>query len=357
MPSAAKHLFVATLALVGTASAYRSEFRILRGVKLPPPEPLLALPHEYLGSAKLPAEWDWHNVNGTSLVTHSLNQHIPQYCGSCWAHGAMSALADRIKIARKGQGDDINLSIQQILNCGSDTAGSCHGGSAVGAYQFVKEQGFIPYDTCMPYLACSEESKEGFCASVDTTCPRNGFNTCRTCSTFLANGGECEALSTFPNATIAEYGQVTGADKMAAEIYARGPIACGINAGPALNYTGGIFDDASAGTGVDHIISVTGWGTDPKTGKQYWNVRNSWGQYWGELGYMRLTKGENQLGIESQCSWATLKQFTEVNTPCFEGGENCNGNATYARTVRDPAELAGFQGWGVSHAVLETPLA
>ena len=55
-------------------------------------------------------------------------QHIPHYCGSCWAHGAISSLMDRIKIAQKGKGTDINLSIQYILNCGAESAGSCHGG-------------------------------------------------------------------------------------------------------------------------------------------------------------------------------------------------------------------------------------
>ena len=72
--------------------------------------------------------------------------------------GALSALADRIKIARKGIGDDINLSIQYVLNCGGGVAGSCWGGSHSGAYEFAKTQGFIPYDTCQPYLACSSDS-------------------------------------------------------------------------------------------------------------------------------------------------------------------------------------------------------
>lgn len=44
-------------------------------------------------------------------------------CGSCWAHGSVSSLADRIKIARGAVGDDINLSIQFVLNCGTETAG------------------------------------------------------------------------------------------------------------------------------------------------------------------------------------------------------------------------------------------
>ena len=46
-----------------------------------------------------------------------------RYCGSCWAHGAMSSLSDRIKIARNASGDEINLSIQHILNCAGDVAG------------------------------------------------------------------------------------------------------------------------------------------------------------------------------------------------------------------------------------------
>jgi cathepsin X len=41
------------------------------------------------------------DVDGVSYLTHSLNQHLPQYCGSCWAHGSLSSLAVRIKIARR----------------------------------------------------------------------------------------------------------------------------------------------------------------------------------------------------------------------------------------------------------------
>ena len=88
------------------------------------------LPYTYLEESSLPRSFNWGSVDGggKSMLTRMLNQHIPQYCGSCWAHSSMSALADRIKIARNGIGTDINLSIQFLLNCGS-FAGSCHGGS------------------------------------------------------------------------------------------------------------------------------------------------------------------------------------------------------------------------------------
>jgi cathepsin X len=141
-------------------------------------------------------------------------------------------------------------------------------------------------------------------------------------------GGFCSEIDVFPNASIAEYGEVKGETDMMAEIYARGPIACAIDADPIRTYTGGIVDD-STDKDIDHIISVVGWGFDKPSNKKYWIVRNSWGEYWGELGYFRVVRGGNQLAIESACAWATPSTWTEHNFPCYEDGTNCVKKAFY----------------------------
>eukprot|EP00536_Pseudo-nitzschia_multiseries_P012158 jgi/Psemu1/207814/e_gw1.448.57.1 len=294
--------------------------------------------------------WDWRNIDGESYTTHALNQHIPQYCGSCWAHGALSSLGDRIKIARNGTGDEINLSVQYILNCATHTAGSCHGGSHTGVYEFIQSSGMVPYDTCQPYLACSSESTEGFCPHIDTTCSK--ANTCKTCDTFGGMGGQCTEIDVMPNATVAEYGTYSYlmdpsgiVHKIQSEIYARGPVATGVNAEPIVEYTGGRVDDTKLWhMMVNHIVSIVGWETDEETGDIYWIVRNSWGRYnRTKMGYFRILAGHNSLGIEMEVAWATPGQFTVRNFPCYENGANCNGHghgvggATTTQFYKDPS--------------------
>merc|ERR1712176_1448450 len=120
-----------------------------------------------------------------------------------------------------------------ILNCGN--AGSCHGGSGGGTYQWIYQNGHVATETSNPYLACSSESSEGFCQHVDTSC--SAMNTARTCPTFRE---DCVALSHYPNISIAEYN--------------RGPIACGVDATPLHTYETGI--STSMESGVNHVVSV-----------------------------------------------------------------------------------------------------
>ena len=70
------------------------------------------LPHTYLRAEDLPPAYNPNDVNGLTLTSTDLNQHIPVYCGSCWAHAPMSSLADRLKIASRGKGRDVIPAIQ-----------------------------------------------------------------------------------------------------------------------------------------------------------------------------------------------------------------------------------------------------
>jgi len=86
---------------------------------------------------------------------------------------------------------------------------------------------------------------------VDWSC--NVLNVARTCPDF---GVKCVGLTSYPKATIKEYGVISGVDAMMKEIYARGPIACDIDADPIANYTRGVF--VGDGKDINHDISIVG---------------------------------------------------------------------------------------------------
>lgn len=110
----------------------------------------------------LPDHFDWKNVDGTNYLTVTKNQHIPQYCGSCWAFATTSSLSDRIKIHRKAAFPDILISPQVLISCDNTDKG-CHGGSIEGAHDYIYNNN-ITDETCSPYQAYGHDNGIG-CSS------------------------------------------------------------------------------------------------------------------------------------------------------------------------------------------------
>ncbi|TKY49399.1 Senescence-specific cysteine protease SAG39 [Spatholobus suberectus] len=72
-------------------------------------------------------------------------------------------------------------------------------------------------------------------------------------------------------------------------------------------YKGGIFT-GPCGTTLNHAVTAIGYGTN-QDGTKYWLVKNSWGENWGEGGYMRLLRDSGHpqglCGIAMRASYPT----------------------------------------------------
>lgn len=46
-----------------------------------------------------------------------------------------------------------------------------------------------------------------------------------------------------------------------------------------------------------HAIRILGWGIE--NGESYWLAANSWNSDWGENGFFKIRRGNNECGVEN----------------------------------------------------------
>jgi C1A family cysteine protease len=69
-----------------------------------------------------------------------------------------------------------------------------------------------------------------------------------------------------------------------------GPVPAIVDSSNFKNYAGGIFNEYCS-TSINHSVTVVGWSVDYSDGSEYWIIRNSWGNKFGEEGHIRIKIG------------------------------------------------------------------
>lgn len=269
-------------------------------------------PVEVMKRDKLPKRFTWCDVDGINFCTASWNQHIPVYCGSCWVHGTLSMVQDRLKIAKGARGIDTMLGRQSFLNCAGynkDYGEGCNGGEPPQVLKYMVDYG-LPDESCQPYTATDHTSFEN-----TTQCPPEAY-----CTNCMPKDDDPDDFVCWPVPTpvvykVTRYGKVGKSEvEMMSEIYKRGPIVCSIATPEEFIYgykndvNHGIYVDKNNSSDVDHDVEVVGWGESH--GTPYWIVRNSWGTYWGSMGFFKLKRGDNNLKIEDGDCWYAEVEYS-----------------------------------------------
>jgi len=231
-------------------------------------------------------EFDWVSQGAVSSVKDQGR------CGSCAAFSAVGSIESCFKIQGGSMNDD--LSEQHLLDCGYnheyiDDEGSwgadgCDGAWPQAYYDWIENNGqFLMEEDFYRYVSgyngenfqCNPRD-DGFFSEMKMT---GMWNKWYTNEQDMENVVQINPVSTSVQATTTWY-----------------------------DYAGGVLDDpqccdaaydSECVYNLNHAILVVGYGYDDYSGEYYWLIKNSWADWWGDQGFLKLKKGTGHCGVGS----------------------------------------------------------
>ena len=216
-----------------------------------------------------PDALDWRDSNIVNAIKDQAQ------CGSCWSFSTIQATESGWA---KNKGTLLRLSEQNLVDCDTNDEG-CNGGLMDNAWKYViaHQGGKFQLEDDYPYTG-----KDGTCKFDSSRAPE-----VKVVGDYQVDDNE-DAVK-----------------QACAEI---GVLAIAIDAGHISFqlYSSGIYNPTlCSSTNLDHAVGLVGYGAE--SGTDYWIVRNSWGTSWGEQGYIRMVRNNNnKCGVASMAFYPTF---------------------------------------------------
>lgn len=246
-----KFLLLALLAVLASTQANIEELERNDYSEL---EDLYHIEADEVGEEDLKADIyavDWRKLNAVTPV------QAQGHFYTSWAFAAAGAIESRHFLANRKL---VSLSKQNLIDCCQFKKNFIMNG-----LYCIKLKGGIATENSYPYLGDTSACK---------------FN-----STSVTIGAKVTAVNRCPQ----------GNEVTLAKMVAKGPVAASISTDVIDSYTKGIHDTkCKKETKTRYSVLIVGYGTDPHEG-DYWLLRTSLGDKWGEAGYLRLGRNRGNL--------------------------------------------------------------
>jgi len=214
-------------------------------------------------------------------------------CGSCWAFGAVEAMTDRICIQT---GASVHVSAEDMTSCCDFCGMGCDGGDPGSAWFYWTVSGVVDGGNyngggCAPYsLPPCEHHING---THYPHCPTNEYPT-PACPTQCSNSEKFPAAK---NKGKNAYNIDSNPNDIMQEIFTNGPVEVAFTVySDFLTYKSGVYQYVSGDELGGHAVRMLGWGVE--SGTPYWWIANSWNADWGDGGFFKILRGQDECGIE-----------------------------------------------------------